>query len=246
MIALILILLLWASPAMAWLSPPCDTFSSSATEADPQTLNYTVGTTSTSNRAVIVETSWRHEGGTVSGVTFNGVAMDQIGTSSINTTPTPDVGVAQWIATNVSSGTYTVSVNWSGVLTQSTVVAYTCYGVDQATPVRESSPNKSTATTNTVVSVNVASAVGDLVIDSVVVSAVDAGEPTIGAGQTAIGSCVPNGTTNLDSCTSYQVGAATVAMSWSAATLEHWALTAFSLQPATVAGSVGFGVLRRR
>lgn len=248
MIFALVMFMLWAAPGWAWEATPCDTVSNSTTEADPQTLSYTVGTTTTSNRAVIVETSWRHDGGTVSGVTFDGVAMTQIGTSAINTTPNPDVGVAQWIITGVSSGTYTVSVNWSGVLTQSTIVAYTCYGVDQATPVRTGSANKATATSATSVTVNVVSAVGDLVIDSVVVSAVDAGTPTIGTGQTAIGSCVANGTTNLDSCTSYEAGAATVDMSWTAATSEHWAINAFSLQPASVGGGGGgnFGVLRRR
>lgn len=242
---LVLLLVLWAAPVWAWESPPCDTISSSTTEADPQTISYTVGTTSLLNRVVIVQTTWREEGGTLNGVTFDGNAMTQIGSTALNTTPVPDLGSAQWIVTGVSSGTFTVSVDWSAVFgAQSTVVAMTCYGVDQVTPVRAGSPITATASSATSVSASVSSAIGDMVIDSVTVAAVDAGEPTIGAGQTSLVACVANGTTNLDSCASYENGGASVTMSWSAATSENWALHAFSLQPA--ADLDGFGVLRRR
>ncbi len=241
---LLLLFILVSAPAYAWETPPCDTVSSNTTEADPQTISYTVGTTTTVNRAVIVQTSWREEGGTITGVTFDGNAMTQIGTSALNTTPTPDVGAAQWVITGVSSGTYTVSVDWSGVFgSQSTVIAITCYGVDQTTPVRVGSATTGTASTDTSVSVNVSSATGDMVIDLVTVSAVDAGEPTIGASQNSLVACVANGTTNLDSCSSSEAGAATTTMSWSAATSENWALHAFSLQPADTAL---FGVFRRQ
>ncbi len=227
-----------ASVPHAWAAITCDTVQSSVTEADPQDVSYTVGTTSTSNRVVIVQTGSRGETGDVVGVTFDGVAMTQIGTTALHTTSNPDIGSALWIKTGVSSGTYPVSVDWTGTILSSTVVVYTCYGVDQTTPVRAGSPNTATASA-TSVSVAISSAVGDLVIDGVNVGSLGAGAaPAMGASQTEIyAGCIANSGDNQDTCGSTEPGAASVTMSWSAGTSENWATVGASL----VAAAAGRG-----
>lgn len=230
------LLLIWLMlHGTAFAAVTCDSPSNSTTEANPQSLSYTVGTTSTSNRVVIAQTPWREEGVTPTGVTFNGVAMTQIGSTVVNTTPNPDVGTANWIMTGVSSGTFTVSASWSGLPATATLTVFTCYGVDQITPVRVGSPNSATANTTTGVSVNIASAAGDLVIDS---EGDASSDPSVGAGQTLIGTCTANNGTNFDSCASTEPGAGTVTMSYTSAANASWAIHGFSLRPAGASSSV--------
>ena len=215
----------------AWSAPTCDSAANSVTEADPQTLSYTVGTTSTSNRVVLAMVAWRGEGTTVAGVTFDGAAMTQLGTGSIVTATNPDIGAAIYYSIGPSSGTFNISVDWNTTPTQGTVVGLTCYEVNQSTPFRGGTAVTSAVNGVASTSISVNSATGDLVIDLLSSSAVDAGAPTIGADQNALFANIVNGTTNHDTDGSSEAGAASVTMSWSAATNETWAQIGGSLMP---------------
>jgi hypothetical protein len=114
---------------------------------------------------------------------------------------------------------------------------YVCTGVRTSNPWRSgtASTNTGTATTATV---DVGSAVGDLVIDNLATGALNAGvSPTLGGGQTTMYNAASNGD-NLDVAGSTEPGATTVTMSWTSLTgVESWAIIGGSLVPFTASPS---------
>lgn len=226
----LLLLLTFSYPELLRAAVACGTVTSSVTEADPHTLSVTPD--AGSNRVQIVHTSMRLEGGTVSGVTSSaGGTWGNFGTAS-NTTPNPDITSAVYYSTDFVDGAQTLSVDLSAEASQSTVVSYTCTGINTTTPWRSSAATNTGAGTS--ISVTEDSATGDLVLDFATVASLDSGEPTIGADQSSLYS-ISNEGQNMDTMGSSEAGAASNTMSWSAATSEQWAIVAGSLQPAVTA-----------
>ena len=127
--ALLLLLLLWASPS--WGALACGTASNStATGTDPWNINY--ATDAGSNRVVILRLMARNGGSATpdpTGVTQAGNAM----TMKLNTSTAPSNANEGWIYYIVSptSGSNTVAIDWSTVPSHATASLITCTGADQ-------------------------------------------------------------------------------------------------------------------
>lgn len=139
--------------------------------------------------------------GTVTGITYNGVAMTQL----VVIQNTPDCKVEIWGLAAPATGANNVVVTLSGLeAVGSGAISFT--GVDQSSST--SSPQTNSADSATSSSVTVTSATGDMVVDIVGTSSMS---PTVGAGQTQRYTTSPaagfgNGST--------EAGAASVVMSW--------------------------------
>lgn len=136
-------------------------------------------------------------------------------------------------------GAQTLSVTYSTAVTIGGYAAYTCTGVRTSNPWRgtntESAANGALST-----SIDVPSALGDLVVDNTVVAGLGAGvAPTADVGQTEMYNTTP-GNDNLDGGGSTKPGAAgNVTMGWaSGGTSERWVQVGGSLVPASTRRAV--------
>lgn len=149
-------------------------------------------------------------------VTWGGVSMDKVGEAHYSGDDDL-VAILYRILAPPTSGS-TIAATFAGNLTGGVIVA-SYQDVDQSTPfgaVATANGNSGTA------SVNVSAAVGDLVIDALMFS----NAPTVGAGQTEVG--------NINQADkyaghSYEAGAASVTMSWTA-TSTFWAIVGVALK----------------
>ncbi|PLK49628.1 cadherin domain-containing protein [Uliginosibacterium sp. TH139] len=208
------------------------------------TLNIVTGTTSTattdtigatsltfshtvdagSNSLLIVEYSTR---GTTSpaSITWNGMALTRLDTVSNVDVVTTEI----WYLKNPGAGTANIVVTMPGPAKEFSVGATTFLNVDQSSTF--GTVAKATGIGSTA-SVNVSSASGDLVIDSLATRQ-QTGSPTLGAGQSqlwtnspGIGSAEPRG------AGSTEAGAASVSMSWTLTDSWEWASLGVSLNAA--------------
>lgn len=227
------LLLLLAGPA--WAVPVCDTITSSVTEADPQDISYTPAAGSLTTKIVLVHVGIRTSDatGTADAVTLGGNAMTSYGSANSAS--------AAWsylfYLAYASDSAATVSVPYSGTITDSTVVAMTCTGVNAASPFRAAAVTAN-GTDGTVTVGVTSSAVGDLVIDAVNANARSdsvSPDPAVGASQTSLYN-VANGGVNSDTAGSSEAGSAsTVTMSWTLAdSTNRWATVAGSLVPGSI------------
>lgn len=134
----------------------------------------------------------------------------------------------------VSSGSNTIHLDWDGGVTAGQVVAVSYCGVDQTTPTGTPATAEGT---DDPITVDVSSAAGEIVVDSVVVKANSAFNSLgVGAGQTVRdgGSAPLDGGGDILQGVSEESGAGTVTMSWTEGdTPVPWATVAVALKPAT-------------
>lgn len=242
MIRLVLFLVLLVFPAQSgWAQIACGTATTSVTEADPQTLVFTPD--AGSDRIVIVAVSLRdsvNPTNAVSTVSSTGGGTWTIYAQEDNG-GTPPARSAIIYSTDFTDGSQTLSVDYSlSSPSQGTIGAFTCTGVNTASPWRAARTTASGSATSG--SMNVSSAVDDLVVDVLSLSGTTGDSLTIGASQTQKVN-LSNGGVNLFTGASTEAGGATVAMSWSWVNSRPWVSVGGSLQPAIDDAS---GAVRRR
>ena len=199
---------------------------------NPITFNHTC---SGHDRYLIVGISSRSGGATVSSVTYGGVAMTALGTAANLSFSV----MFMYGLVNPPGGTNQVSVTMSAV--SQIVIAAVCFnGVAQTS----STGTFASATgTNAAPSVNVTSATGELVVDTLAHrEASPVTTVTVGAGQFQIWQDNTGATTaDILGAGSTEPGAATVTMSWTATASARWAIGGISLRPAATRNNPWLG-----
>ena len=178
---------------------------SSASTANASSLSFAHTVAAGINTELFVEVAIDGLGANVTGVTYGGQALTQVGRGTGNH------AVEIWALAAPAAGLHNVTINFAGN-TAATAGAITFNGVDQISP---TGTFVSASGTSTAASVAVASAPGDLVLDVQYWerNLLDLlGSPSNGAGQTAVW----NQSVGLDfGSSSTKAGAATVTMSGS-------------------------------
>lgn len=228
---LLILAILPTSSALAAIV--CGSATTSTTEADPQTVTFSPD--AGSNRIVIVAGSMRDSTNPTN--TVNGVSSSGGGTwtqyALDANAGSPPARSYIYYSTNFTSGSQTISIDYTiASPTQGTVGVFTCTGVDTASPWRATRTTASGSGTSG--SMNVSSALGDVVIDVLSLSGSTGDALTIGAGQTSKFN-LSNGGVNLIAGSSTEDGAATVTMSWSWANSRPWVSVGGSLKEAVIA-----------
>jgi hypothetical protein len=196
--------------------------------------------TSGTNRALLVSV-FIPNAETISGVTYGGVAMTKVGGALI---PGENQPSEIWKLSNPASGSNTVTISHSAAAEPlSCAISFT--GAEQNTA--NLTGTVATATgTSTQPTVNVASAAGEIVVDSVGTSLLTS--LTAGAGQTERATLPGAGEFRFGAST--EAGAGTVTMSWTGNVAPNWALVAVSvkeaiflqiLTPTAIGSSEAFG-----
>lgn len=183
-----------------------------------------------SNRILLVAVAIRNASSqTVSTVTCGGSNLTRINSATQGTT----MRVELWSLANPPTGTKTIVATLAGSAKArfcAGAVSYT--GVNQTAPLGTSAI--ATASSATSISVNVASAPGELVVDAVGKSY--SSESIIpGANQAQRWNDQTTASSAKDNTVgggSQEAGAATISMSWSASTARAWAIVAVPLRPA--------------
>lgn len=231
-IALLLACLLWGAPAWAAIAIDATTDNGTVTNQQNPSYSHTAG--SISNGVALVCVTWQDSTpGTLSSVTYGGNAMTALCgagegcTNSARQATGANLFTSLWIYKNPSSGSATVQANFSEVINGIILSTRTYSGVDQTTSTGTvASANGSSSP----VTVNVSSAVAELVVDC----AVGADQTyTVGASQTQRTNTEIAG--NQEHLTSDEPGAGTVTMSWAQNSGNWWATIAVPLKPATAA-----------
>ena len=180
-------------------------------------------TTSGADRALIVGVSfWNGSTESITGVTYAGTAMTSIGSAL---SPNNE-RAQQWKLSNPATGANNVVVSFSSVVDAACgAVSFT--GARQTTA--SLTGTQATATgTSTAPSVNVSSAPGEIVVDTL---SSDVGDPdTVGAGQTERWNA---SSPEADGAGSTEAGAATVTMSWTLGASVPWALVGVGVKSGT-------------
>lgn len=165
--------------------------------------------------------------GTVTGVTYNGVAMTQVVTTADSFAGGPYTRAYLFRLVAPATGAHAVAVTFSGA--QGIVVGAQGFkGVDQTTPVSNSDSATSGAGTSATATVAVTSAVGEYTIDTVTAAA-GLSAPT----QTQL--WVLGSTTGFGfnfGAGSEATGAGSVTYQWTLAASDIWSHVALSLQAA--------------
>lgn len=231
-----ILIFLFSGAGEAFAAISCGTATTNTTEGDPQTIVFTPD--AGSNRIVVVAIAVRDSTNPTN--TINGVSSNLGGTwtqyALASNGGTPPARAAIYYSTNFASGSQTLSVDYTiASPTQGTIGVYTCTGVDTVSPWRASATTGSGSGTSG--SINVSSAVGDVVVDVLALSGSTGDALTIGAGQTSKYN-LSNGGVNLIAGASTEDGAATTTMSWSWVNSRPWVSVGGSLKEAAVAASV--------
>ncbi|MCU0782567.1 MAG: DUF2341 domain-containing protein [Verrucomicrobia bacterium] len=189
-----------------------------ATNVATRTWPHTVG--SGNNRVLIVGVALAGTGDSVSSVSYGGIAL--IPVTSIQSGNA--VGIWQLVAPPV--GTANVVATWTGSRDMSGWSG-TFTNVDLTSPIRNSAVINGSSTAP---SITLAASPGDLVVDTVSADG-SALSLSAGAGQTLI---CQNTTGNRDNdcwgASSYEQGAASVTMSWTAGASKNWGIAAAVLK----------------
>ena len=209
-------MMLFASVSEAAIA--IDATSSGTGTTSPITVSHPTG--SGTNRLMLVGISGARSSGTVavSGVTYGGVALSLVGTQAY--AAYQKIWIYQLVAP--ATGTADVVVTFSTAPNGGAVVGVVTFtGVNQSTPLGTFVSAQGTSTTP---SVNVSSATGELVFDTV-----NHYWPlTVGANQTQRWN---TGSGNIYGAGSTESGAATVTMSWTASGSDTWAIGAVPIKP---------------
>ena len=203
--------------------------STSSGKTPPRTSLTISHPTAGSDRLMLVGVSiHNYASETVSSITYNGVALNQVGASANGT----DARVEIWRLIAPPTGTYDVVITFSAELTsvaRAGVMTFT--GVNQAAPLGTFASATGSSSPATV---NVTSAANELVFDTVGTESQSSPfSLTVGAGQTQRWNSAIMGYDRFLAAGSTEPGAATVTMSWtiSPASAVPWAIGAVSIKP---------------
>lgn len=138
-----------------------DTTSTASDSADPTTLTWSHTTTTESNRLLVVGVSAESDTGghtaqTVSGITYNGVALTKIRSDYVT-----DNGTELWYLVAPATGANNVVITMTAVVDGLYGAAMTFSGVDQSSPIDN---NAGTTATNTVISQSLTTVAADAMI----------------------------------------------------------------------------------
>ena len=230
------LLCLLVSPMTAWAAIDCADAGAvelhEVSPTDPRAVNYTKP--AGDNQITFVGVGYRNGTGvTISGATMDGNAMTADTTFQYQGTL---IGGNLYYYKNPPSGSVSMSVDWSGTVSQVDLVVWTCSGVD-LTAFRSFASTKGTSTAPSVTPSTVQT--GDVVVDFMS-SDENAVDPTEGANQTVIHK---GNTASTNGGASYQAGADGAAMTWTLGTSSHWVSFAYVLQPAPTGGYRGKPVM---
>ena len=172
-----------------------------------------------SNLVLVVDVRVSDLTTTVTGITYNGVALTKIDSQ----TAPAGRSIEKWYLINPATGANNcvISLSASPGSVRGDVRSYT--DVHQTTAI--GTPAKASGT-STAPTVNVTSATDERVVDGI--AHANNTTQTVGAGQTQRGS-------QTGMATSEEAGAASVTMSWTLAGSEDWAIIAVALKPAAAA-----------
>lgn len=198
--------------------------------ADPETTNHTLDSPLVDGYILVGVCGWNSGVNTITGVTFDGGAMAELGAGSTRSAfggfyITRIFGLA---VGNKASGTYVVSVNLVDTWDEYNVAILAYNGVHQTVSVGTAAfANGSSGTPSVVVS----SATGELVVDFV----------TFGGGSGAVHVSQTQRwlqATSTGGGSSEEAGAASVTMSWTQSSAD-WTIAGVPLKPAAGGGGGG-------
>ena len=164
----------------------------------------------------------------VTGITYGGQALTVVGTAAQGTGG-DNARIEIWRLVNPPTGSNTVSITFTDAVNEegATAGAASFTGVHQTTPLGTFASAVSSGTADTP-TVNVSSAVGELVFDTV---ARKQNSLTVDPGQTQRWHLCTDGTcSNVDGGTSTKDGAASVTMTWTPDN-KRWAIGAVPIKP---------------
>ena len=208
----------------------------SNSDAQAGTTPYSWSHTCTgSDLVLVVGVSIRHSSVTVSGITYNGVALTQIRTDGRTSSTYSEI----WSLKAPATGANTIVVTLSGAPTRSVAGAVSLTGVDQTTPNDANNGGTGTGTTASAVVTTVAD--NAFVVGVVGVRTSASQTITVGAGETKDWN-VPDGGNGLRAGGSHTTSAVTPAgahtMDWTISASLSWALSAASFKPAGAGGGL--------
>ncbi|MEK7165653.1 MAG: hypothetical protein AAB874_02500, partial [Patescibacteria group bacterium] len=204
-----------------------DNASSSNTNPDSSTLSWSHTTTTSANRILIVGVALRNNTA-VSSITYNGTNLTKI-RSDFETTFN-DARSELWYMVNPDTGTNTVAITAASSTTiEGGAVTYS--GVNTADPLINNNGANSAGTIGTTATVNLTSAPGETVVDSVSLQSANT-SLTVGGGQTQRVNLV--GTAGALGM-SQEVGADTTTMSWTFTTSDYWTISTVGIRSLTYA-----------
>lgn len=186
-------------------------------------------TCSGSNRVLKVDVMYYESGDTISALTYNGVSMTVI--------PSSTVSNGQYTVTSYSlvapaTGSNTVSLTFTGSVFECSAGAISWTGADQSTPLGTAVTATGSSTTP---SVTASSASGEVVADALII--VHSGTLSVDGSQTQRWNAIGNaGFTKYAGST--EDGAASVPMSWSNSTSQDWAISAVPVKPVITASGI--------
>lgn len=181
-----------------------------------------------SNLLLVVAVAFRGSSGTVSGITYNSVALTNVANASNSVLARR---ISYWYLFAPSTGTNSVAVTFSVAPTTDSIATSVSYtGVDTTAGGPDASNNASG--TSTAPSVNVTTVAANcMVIDAMATTVVITG---VGSGQTA--RVQDQGGANIRGNMSEEgpvAASTTVTMDWTLGSSVNWAIGAASFKPAT-------------
>lgn len=185
-------------------------------------------TTSGTNRGLYAGASYFDSADTISGVTYNAIGMASIPGSLADTGNYSAEGFSL-IAPD--SGSNNVVITATATMTELSGGAVSFTDANQSAMVGTAATGSGTSTTPTV---NVSSAAGEIVVDTLAI--VHDGTLTVDASQTQRWNAIAGGFTKYAGST--ETGAPTTTMSWGNSTSQAWAISAVPIKEAPASSSV--------
>lgn len=206
-------------PASSWAALAVDAIGSDSGSGSSLTFAHTC---SGSNRLLVVWVSYYDSFDTPTGVTYNGVAMTAIPSS---TAANGDYKIAGYYLINPATGTNNVVISFTGSMFDIGAGSVSFTDAHQTTPLGTAVTATGTSTTP---SVTVSSAAGEIVLDGLVI--VHSGTLTVDGSQTQQWKA-NTGNAFIKYAGSTEGGAASTTMSWSNSTSQAWAAGAVPVKP---------------
>jgi len=223
----------WTQNAKASISAITYDAKSSDSSSSTSSLSWSHTIGSGPNRILIVGVSTYSQ--TVSSVTYDGTGLTSIGSIANGSGGRAEI-FKLLEASLPSTGSYTIEVTLGG--SAAVVAGATSWsGIDQTTPHGTFTSNTGASNTPTV---DVSSAGGEMVVDTLAVYPAGGGIMGPGAGQTQRWSATPS--LSAGGGGSSEPGETTVTMSWSTSVGMNWAIGAISLKPDTTVISNDFTI----
>ena len=195
------------------------------------TLTITGKTTAGANRCGVVSVGWTNETPVISGATWNGVAMTIVEQGA--ETAQISLGAGLLVIVDPPTGAADIVITFDAAATAQ-AMAYSFTGVDQATPVSAENEVITTGTTPSPVTITVATAADEVVVDAVSWSHFDTVAASVGANQISVMNAVQ--ATYYFALASYQLGSDGGVMSWTLPGDASWITIAASLKAAAGGG----------